>query len=205
MRTNIITRIVFTTLLLIGLLPPLAAAPKRYQIISILPKNSTIKIGGKTFSQEQIRKGITFSDDSVIEWSTPDQEIRTVCVSDKKRRTFSASSFKDKNAYTISSYLFTNKMSSMDAGGRWTRLMGEKDKQRFPEKRAALVIGNSNYTSDDISSLMNPISDAYSVSKKLQTLGFDVWVSYDCRIEEFKAIVDDYKKAVEKGKYEGGH
>lgn len=57
----------------------------------------------------------------------------------------------------------------------------------FPEKRLALVIGNSNYTS--MSYLRNAQSDAVDVSTTLQDLGFDV-------IECFESGYNDMKDAL---------
>lgn len=200
MRANTITHIVFTSLFFLGLLTNVNAAEKRYKVLSILPRNTTVKINGKTVGREQIRQGFYFTGDVSIKWSSPDQTIRIICVNDNRTRAFSADSFEYKDSHSISKYLLTNKMSTM--GDRWLLLKGKIDRQQFPEKRAALVIGNSNYMSDDISCLMNPLSDAYAVSRRLQSLGFDVWVAYDCKHDEFKEILTDYKRKVEKNKYE---
>ena len=40
------------------------------------------------------------------------------------------------------------------------------------QQRAALVIGNANYTGPNTKKLRNPVNDASAIAKKLQKYGF---------------------------------
>ena len=193
---NSVYSIVLLVLALFCIATPANADGKQYKLLKILPSNTEIIIGGKARGE-----GYVFSDGATIKWSSEDQVIRTICLDNNKPQSFTAKAFKDRKAYSIAGYFLNNKMSQMSAGGLWTVLKGVVDKQRFPEKRIALVVGNSNYSSDIISSLTNPLSDASAVSKHLQSLGFDVWIAYDSKMDEFRQIVDDFRKAVDNNKY----
>lgn len=58
------------------------------------------------------------------------------------------------------------------------------------QKRLALVIGNSNYSS--ATKLPNPINDATDVASKLRALGFEVVEKHDLTIKTFKSAIRDF-------------
>lgn len=58
------------------------------------------------------------------------------------------------------------------------------------QKRLALVIGNSNYSS--ATKLPNPVNDATDVASKLRALGFEVVEKHDLTIKTFKSAIRDF-------------
>jgi len=62
------------------------------------------------------------------------------------------------------------------------------------ERRLALVIGNSAYTSG--SPLANPKNDAELMAAKLEGLGFDVLSGVDLNFVDFRQILIDFSKAL---------
>ena len=58
------------------------------------------------------------------------------------------------------------------------------------QKRLALVIGNSNYSS--ATKLPNPVNDATDVASKLKALGFEVVEKHDLTIKTFKSAIRDF-------------
>lgn len=58
------------------------------------------------------------------------------------------------------------------------------------QNRLALVIGNSKYT--NATSLTNPDNDAYDVSSKLRSLGFDVIEKHNLTKKDFKDVIRDF-------------
>lgn len=95
----------------------------------------------------------------------------------------------------VSDFLQTRGTSTRDAAGNlildFTRSQSAGD---FAEKRAALVIGNSNYKS--LSKLRNSQGDAVAVSNELLSLGFDVMELYEANGDDMKdALIDFGRKA----------
>jgi len=64
------------------------------------------------------------------------------------------------------------------------------------EKRVALVIGNSNYST---SRLRNPVNDAKAMSIKLRSLGFDVTERLDVDQRNMRRAMIDFGKKLTKG------
>ncbi len=63
------------------------------------------------------------------------------------------------------------------------------------ERRVALVIGNSAYTST--ASLANPTNDAKALSAALERLGFEVLTGLDTDIHQMIGLVRDFSKALD--------
>lgn len=63
------------------------------------------------------------------------------------------------------------------------------------ERRVALVIGNSAYTST--ASLANPTNDAKALSEALERLGFEVLTGLDTDIHQMIGLVRDFSKALD--------
>ncbi|MDW7692552.1 caspase family protein [Flammeovirgaceae bacterium SG7u.111] len=59
-----------------------------------------------------------------------------------------------------------------------------------PQKRLALVVGNSNYTNGG--SLRNPLNDARSIKASLEQLGFTVLKAEDCTQSSMKRAIDEF-------------
>jgi hypothetical protein len=76
-----------------------------------------------------------------------------------------------------------------------------------PERRVALVIGNSAYTS--VPPLANPQRDAKGISAALKRLGFDVVEGYDLKMDEMTGIVREFAQKLDGAKaglvYYAGH
>ncbi len=79
-----------------------------------------------------------------------------------------------------------------------------------PRARIALVIGNSQYTSNK--PLNNPTNDAQAVSQLLNNAGFEVVMAFDLARDLMKQTVEEFAaRANEKGKntvvlvYYAGH
>lgn len=79
--------------------------------------------------------------------------------------------------------------------------------QAAPDRRVALVIGNSAYTS--VPPLANPERDAKAVSASLKRLGFEVVEGYDLKMEQMTGIVRDFAQKLDGAKaglvYYAGH
>ena len=67
---------------------------------------------------------------------------------------------------------------------------GERNTSKYPEKRIALVIGNSNY--QELDGLPNALNDARDVSYRLKQLGFDVITLYDGNINDMQTTVNSF-------------
>ena len=147
----------------------------------------TIKIGNNRTCQV----GSTFEETEVIKWSAPKQDMWAKVVSGSSRELmhFTREAFASKKAQTPYDY-FQKINHASDRGTEGMMLLPGKNKYSFPEKRIALVIGNSNYFY--LSSLNNPINDASDVTDKLQTLGFDVYSLYDINYDDFDAALKKF-------------
>lgn len=143
-------------------------AQSRYRIVSIYPSSSKVIINNAP-------KGVddTFGDKDVIKWEKG-QEITAKNTSTNRLCIFSEEAFASKQSKTVEQYRIHNQLSSR---GEWPVLPGIINQQAFPERRIALVIGISNYL--HLQPLQNSLRDANAVSKKLQSLGFDVIRAYD--------------------------
>lgn len=77
----------------------------------------------------------------------------------------------------------------------------------LPERRVALVIGNSAYTA--VPPLANPQRDAKGVSAALKRLGFEVVEGYDLKMEEMTGVVREFAQKLDGAKaglvYYAGH
>ena len=76
-----------------------------------------------------------------------------------------------------------------------------------PERRVALVIGNSAYTA--VPPLANPMRDAKGVSAALKRLGFEVVEGYDLKMDDMTNVVRQFAQKLDGAKaglvYYAGH
>jgi uncharacterized caspase-like protein len=76
-----------------------------------------------------------------------------------------------------------------------------------PERRVALVIGNSAYTA--VPPLANPMRDARGMSAALKRLGFDVVEGYDLKMDDMTNLVRQFAQKLDGAKaglvYYAGH
>ncbi len=67
----------------------------------------------------------------------------------------------------------------------------------FKDRRIALVIGNSDYSNQEMK-LKNPVNDANDIAKKLESLGFDVILKLDATLREIEAALSEFARRAEK-------
>ncbi len=154
----------------------------------------SIQIGTKT-----CKEGSTFDGSEFIHW-TSDKDFQYIYAQDSDGKTsyFTNIAMKSKSTHTAEAYIKQVKMSTRD-GVSWLPLKG-LHKERFEDKRIALVIGNSNY--QQTTNLRNTLHDAQIVAEELQELGFDVRCMYDVTTREFQEVaLDLFMREVEEGQY----
>jgi len=163
-----------------------------FKISKVISGRGTITIDKKPCGERDVIKG-----DAIIEWGSDDDEMFYARgLTTGKPYVFSKEAFNSKGVRTIKGFLRTGTLSyraTLDIVKST-----ETDREKFPLKRLAMIVGNSNYEWE--ANLNNPISDATSVSKKLLSLGFDVITLYDVSLVEFNDAFDYFYKQA--GKYE---
>lgn len=177
---------------------PLCLSAAGDDVFQIMKLNTPhITVGGKT-----LKVGDTFKDPSVIVWEDYKQSMEVKNLSTGMLYRFSKQAFESKgDVKSIHDfYLRTNSASSRDTDRR-IELYASPVKGEFPDKRIALVIGNSNYS--HLSYLRNAQKDAADVATTLMSLGFDVLQAYECNYEDmrsalnrFSALAADYDVAL---------
>lgn len=89
----------------------------------------------------------------------------------------------------------------------WAVALASPGTAAAPERRVALVIGNSAYTA--VPPLANPQRDAKGVSAALKRLGFEVVEGYDLRMDEMTGMVREFAQKLDGAKaglvYYAGH
>lgn len=170
------------------LLLSLAAECRKIKIMKL--NTPSIRIGGKSYQEGQI-----FDDEDAIEWKDDQQHLYGKYVDGRREIVhLTKAAFAQKKVKTPSQYFNkTNHPSTRDivlVRGDYSDLFNlsyGKNKDKFGEKRVALVIGNSNY--EYLPSLNNPINDCTDVSEKLAELGFDVYSLYDVVSDDFETFI----------------
>lgn len=151
---------------------------------------NTVNIGGRN-----LKAGGSFDDSEVIKWQTPSQQMEAKNTRTGAIYRFSARQFASKNrvASIKDFFLHVNKASTRKAEGADVSFTPSATAKNFPERRIALVIGNTNYT--NISSLRNPMYDAESLAQSLGQLGFDVYEAYDCDYTDMTSALNAFAHA----------
>ena len=146
----------------------------------------TIKIGNNRIC----KVGSKFEETEEIKWDSPKQDMWAKVVSGESRELmhFTREAFISKKAKTPAEYF--QKINHPSVRADEMLYLSGNNKSSFPEKRLALVIGNSNY--DYLSSLNNPVNDASDVTDKLQSLGFDVYALYDINYSDFDTALKKF-------------
>lgn len=164
--------------------PAFGQGDEMYKIIRL--SSPTIRIGGKIY-----KEGQCFPGGSNIQWGETDQSMECKGMTTGAPYRFSRRQFETKGGIlSVKDYLLRiSKASTRDAVFQPVFTPGRK-KEAFPEKRCALVIGNSNYSY--ISYLRNPLKDAADVMGSLLDLGFDVMDAYDCNYSEMKTVMNAF-------------
>ena len=155
-------------------------AQEKYRILSVYPENSAIIINNKSLHVNDV-----FSGPDHIDWKKG-QEMWAVSTKDDTPYFFTEAAFRQVEAVSAAQYIAYLSASSRGPVNFLHTLPGTKNPSFFPEKRIAMVIGNSNYSSPLVPSLKTPSSDATAVAEKLRSLGFDVILGYDCVYKDLK-------------------
>ena len=174
--------------LIIFILLLVSVCPIYGRTLKIVKLNTeTIKIG---INNRVCVVGSTFEETEEIKWSVPKQDMWAKVVSGSSRELmhFTREAFASKKAKTPAEYF--QKINHPSVRADEMPLLAGKNKSLFPEKRIALVIGNSNYSF--LSSLNNPINDAVDITEKLQSLGFDVFSLYDINYSDFDTALKKF-------------
>lgn len=183
----------------IFLIISISAFSKDLVITKVSP--SPIKIGDRT-----IAKGDIFSDEEIIYWSSMNQDMKVKPKSGGLPRHYSAAAFKSKNSkynLSIKQYLNycnkTNKPSTLGGGDLY--IQKSEKSANYPEKRIALIIGNSIYSflGKDLDC---PISDAEDVTNMLNELGFDTYTLYDATNEDFHSALMKFSNVARSDQYD---
>ena len=163
---------------------------KTYRITRL--NESPITIGGR-----QLVVNKTFDSADAIKWKSDNQVMQVVDTETGKsyvaRKRVNRGA---KSNMTIADFLVhTSNGSTRGTNGKgipeFTRSEVSGD---FPERRAALVIGNSNYS--ELAPLRNAQSDAVAVSDNLLSLGFDVMQLYECDGSDMKTALTEFCRLV---------
>ncbi|WP_187639955.1 caspase family protein [Bosea sp. F3-2] len=103
--------------------------------------------------------------------------------------------------------VFQARMASAFALVLWAVVLSSPGFAAVPERRVALVIGNSAYTA--VPPLANPQRDAKGVSAALKRLGFEVVEGYDLKMEDMTGKVREFAQKLDGAKaglvYYAGH
>jgi len=74
------------------------------------------------------------------------------------------------------------------------------------DRRVALIIGNANY---QVGPLRNPVNDARSMARVLQSLGFEVILRTDSNLRQMEESLDEFYEKIQQGSvgifYYAGH
>lgn len=151
---------------------------------------NTVNIGGRN-----LKAGGSFDDSEVIKWLSPTQQMEAKNTRTGAIHRFSARQFASKNRVSSVKdfFLHVNKASTRKAEGADVSFTPSATAKNFPERRVALVIGNTNYI--NISSLRNPMYDAESLAQSLGQLGFDVYEAYDCDYTDMTSALNAFAHA----------
>lgn len=158
------------------------AQDKSYKILSL--NTPSIEIGGRTCV-----KGSVFMYNEFIKWSSSKQSMYIVDAKDSnlKYKLF-ADAFISSKSNSISQYFYKRKASTRQSG--FSKIIERDHMGVDSEKRIALVIGNSNYETED--NLYNPLTDALSVSDALSHIGFNVYVLYDATLKDMENAIKKF-------------
>jgi hypothetical protein len=155
----------------------------KYTIVNMNTQN--IKIGNKL-----LKVGDSFSDASDIKWTANPQWLTVKSQSTGRITKFSRKQFESKDRVTtIKEFFLRSEKASTRAANKGV-LNFIQSAYSFPERRLALVIGNSEYTT--LNKLKNPTNDASDITDKLLDLGFDVMVLYNGSYREMRNALIEF-------------
>lgn len=159
------------------------AKADKFQIIAL--NTPQITINGKTY-----RKGDIFDDTSNIKWIDNKQSMEVKNLSTGTFYRFSKKVFDSKSVLSVADYFKVTKRASTRGDGGMPLFKQSPVKGNYPEKRIALVIGNSDYYS--LPYLRNAQKDASDVANLLLELGFDVVEAYECSFSDMRTALNNF-------------
>jgi hypothetical protein len=176
-------RVVLTLLLTLGAASTLFA--DRYEIVKM--NTPTITIGNKS-----LKEGDAFSDATAISWTANPQWLTVKNLTTGRITKFSRKQFEARNkAVSLKDFfLRSERASTRDANKGVVNFIESGCKGSFPDRRIALVIGNSNYST--LPGLRNPVNDASDITDRLLDLGFDVMVMYNGTYTEMRNALIEF-------------
>lgn len=159
-----------------------------YEILRIYNAES-ITIGNRPK-----KVGDTFKSTDRIDFANDRQSFLAQKKGTNKIYSFNKASMKAKEAKKSRSFNKDHQLTKGSTRGLSGNVpairQGRYDVNKYPEKRIALVIGNSNY--QEMEMLPNAINDARDVSDRLKQLGFDVATLYDGDIYDMQTTVTSF-------------
>ncbi len=171
-------------IIFITLLSALSLGAVTYEITAL--NTPSITINGKN-----LKKGDRFSGTSNIKWVDNKQSMEVKDLSTGSLYRFSRKVFESKGAIlSISDFFLKTKEGSSRGDGNKAMFTESPERGNYPEKRIALVIGNSDY--DYLSYLRNAQKDASDIAENLLQLGFDVMETYECTYPEMKTALNNF-------------
>ncbi|QFQ11921.1 hypothetical protein C7Y71_002145 [Pseudoprevotella muciniphila] len=138
-----------------------------------------------------------FNANETIHWNAEKQSMKIKILDGKNKRhitDITKKDFEKLSINTVAKYMSRpNEKSRKNTSivhGSWKDIeeVSENSDSVFPEKRFALVIGNSNY--EHLKRLDNPKNDVDSVTDKLCSLDFDVLPAYDADYKQFNNLIN---------------
>lgn len=158
-----------------------------YRIIRL--STPTIVIGGhKKECNDTLRAGEHIEWDKTGNQAMVVKNVRTGAIHRFSRQVFESKKMSLRSIADF--FLYTNKASTRDTDGVPPVPQPSPVKGDFPEKRIALVMGNSDYT--DLSYLRNAQKDAEDMASTLLNLGFDIIQAYECNYSEMKTALNRF-------------
>lgn len=155
-----------------------------YEITAL--STPTVTIGGKT-----LKKGDRFNGNANIKWVDNKQSMEVKALSSGELYRFSRKAFESKGSVlSIADFFLKTKEGSSRGEGSNVMFTKSNKSGKYPEKRIALVMGNSNYES--LSYLKNAQKDASDLAETLLQLGFDVMESYECNYTDMKTALNNF-------------
>lgn len=157
--------------LMLAFVSAIAVHAESYRIVRL--SKSPITIGGVKLSEDSI-----FDGSKKIEWTDDKQAMEVVNTTTGKYYTVSRRVC-PQNGRTIKDFIVrTAYGSTRDSDDDASLILATSPVgPEFPERRAALVIGNSNY--EEMARLRNAQGDAAAVADELAAIGFDVMQLYE--------------------------
>lgn len=179
-----------------------------YEVIDYSSPNDSIKVDNKFYKAEVLKKqSKKIKDLAKIEFKEG-QWLHIQRINDKKFKFKIGFDRFHPNA-TMTIYTIYDFLDKADSNWGYTKGKGanndevvlknpirnEEVNNRYKRKSIALIIGNANYedSNSNWQNIPNAVEDAYSVAKKLRTLGFETYVKLNLNKDSLLFYFDALK------------